>query len=68
MSLTSRRTGSALLAAFDFVPFGVEVQFVPFEAGRLARSSMRLFLDAGSGLEVGTRLQTWREIWLNSST
>jgi len=70
MSLISRSTGSLPVAGLAPV---AEVAvfmcpFVPFEAGLLvSSSSRRRFFDAGSELEVGTRLQTWREIWLKSS-
>jgi hypothetical protein len=66
MSFISRRTGSLLLAGVALVPFEAW-PFAPF-AGRLARpSSIFLFLLAGSELDRGPRLQTWREIWLKSS-
>ena len=58
------------MAALALVVAGEDFMcpFVPFEAGLLvSSSSRRRFFDAGSELEVGTRLQTWREIWLKSS-
>lgn len=66
MSLISSRTGSLALAIAVAMPFD-ECPFVPLEAGRATRpwSSMRRFLDAGSGLEM--RPQTCRDIWLKSS-
>jgi len=70
MSLISRRTRSLPLAALTLVVGGVDFvsPFVPFEAGLLvSSSSRRRFFDEGCELDVGTRLQTWREIWLKSS-
>lgn len=71
MSLISRRTGSFPLAGAEpevAVPFCLAFPFVPFVAGRFGRSSSRRrFFEAGSEVDGGVRLQTWREIWLNSS-
>lgn len=66
ISLISRSTGSALLAA-GVTSFEIEFPFAPFEAGRDAiLSSSRLFFVAGPDEGV-LRLQMWRDIWLKSS-
>lgn len=71
MSLISSRTGSSLLATAGLVdaePLLLACPFVPFDAGRLSRSSRRRFFVAGSELPSATRLQTCWDIWLNNST
>jgi hypothetical protein len=70
ISLISRRTGSLPLAAPAPVAEVVDFVYplVTFDAGLLvSSSSRRRFFDTGSELEKGTRLRTWREIWLKSS-
>jgi hypothetical protein len=70
ISLSSRRTGSFALAARAPAVEGADLvsPFVPFEAGLLvSSSSRRRFFAEGSELGAGTRLHTWREIWLKSS-
>jgi hypothetical protein len=70
ISLISSRTGSSPVATLGPAAGSPDLgyPFVPFEAGLLvSSSSKRRFFDAGSELEGGARLQTWREIWLKSS-
>jgi hypothetical protein len=71
MSLISRRTGSVALGGTEpevAVPFAFAFPFVPFVMWRFERSSSRRrFFEAGSKVDAGAKLQTWREIWLNSS-
>lgn len=68
MSLISSRTVSVLFAVAELEPASPFVVAWPFVAGRLARSSRRLFLLAGSeALSSAVRVQTCCDIWLKSS-
>lgn len=70
ISLISSRTGSLPLATaepVDAEPLVLACPFVPFDAGRLSRSSKRRFFVAGSELPSATMLQTCWDIWLNNS-
>jgi len=70
ISLISRRIRSLPIAVLTPIADGAGFlcTFVPLKTSLLvSSSSRRRFFDAGSDLGGGTRLQTWREIWLKSS-